>query len=119
MSDQAESEPMPCIQIVCPFVSALLLYYGVTTQPVTEGMTPSACAIAIAVAVLQHSSDTPCAWDASVYVNFGFGMDTPLFKKYAVMNSGLMDASRYNDTIIQSIGDIKARRPLRHSLSLL
>lgn len=43
-----------------------------------------------------------------VYVNFGFSQDTPLFKKYAVMNSGLIDAARYNDTIVQSIGDIKA-----------
>lgn len=44
-----------------------------------------------------------------VYVNFGFSQDTPLFKKYAVMNSGLIDAARYNDTIVQSIGDIKVR----------
>ena len=36
-------------------------------------------------------------------------MDTPLFKKYAVMNSGLIDASRYNDSIIQSIGDAKVK----------
>lgn len=36
-------------------------------------------------------------------------MDTPLFKKYAVMNSGLLDASRYNQTIISSIGAIKVR----------
>ena len=48
----------------------------------------------------------------AVYVNFGFGMDTPLFKKYAVMNSGLIDASRYNATIVESLGEIKASSPV-------
>ena len=35
--------------------------------------------------------------------------DIPLFKKYAVMNSGLLESSRYNDTIISSFGLIRVR----------
>lgn len=43
----------------------------------------------------------------AVFANFGYTVDTPLFKKYAVMNSGLLNATRYNESIINSLGAIK------------
>ena len=54
-------------------------------------------------------SDTACS---AVFANFGYTVDTPLFKKYAVMNSGLLNATRYNETIINSLGTIKVRPAL-------
>lgn len=47
-------------------------------------------------------------WNA-VLVDFGKQQDIPLFKKYAVMNSGLIQASRYNDSVIESFGLIRVR----------
>ena len=47
----------------------------------------------------------------AVAVNFGIEQDLPLFKKYAVMNSGLVESSRYNDTIIESFGLIRVSLP--------
>ena len=42
-------------------------------------------------------------------VDFGARQDPPLFKKYGVMNSGLVDATRYNDTIFDSLAAIKVQ----------
>ena len=35
--------------------------------------------------------------------------NVPLFKKYGVMNSGLLDAQRYNQTIFDSLAVARAR----------
>lgn len=43
----------------------------------------------------------------AVQVSLNQEQDIPLFKKYAVMNSGLIEQSRYNDTIIASFGLIR------------
>ena len=43
--------------------------------------------------------------------------DLPLFKKYAVMNSGLLESSRYNDTIIASFGLIRVSKHPGEGLS--
>ena len=48
----------------------------------------------------------------AVSVDFNQPQDTPLFKKYAVMNSGLVEAQRYNDSIIASFGLIKVSQDL-------
>ena len=45
----------------------------------------------------------------TITANMGYTIDTPLFKKYAVMNSGLLDATRYNETILESLGVVKVR----------
>ena len=47
----------------------------------------------------------------AVKVDFGARQDPPLLKKYGVMNSGLVDATRYNDTIFDSLAAIKVRVP--------
>jgi len=44
-------------------------------------------------------------------VAFNQEQDIPLFKKYAVMNSGLIENSRYNDSIIASFGLIRVSNP--------
>ena len=43
----------------------------------------------------------------AVIVDFNQEQDIPLFKKYAVMNSGLVQSERYNDSVIESFGLIR------------
>lgn len=45
----------------------------------------------------------------AVLVDFNQEQDVPLFKKYAVMNSGLIQSERYNDSVIASFGLIRVR----------
>ena len=43
----------------------------------------------------------------AVNVDFAARQDPPLHKRFGVMNSGLVDATRYNDTIFDSLAAIK------------
>lgn len=56
---------------------------------------------------MKHLRQKVCA----VQVYLDQEQDLPLFKKYAVMNSGLLESSRYNDTIIASFGLIRVSYP--------
>lgn len=44
-----------------------------------------------------------------VTVDFGKRQDPPLLKKYGVMNSGLIEAHRYNETIFDALAAIRVR----------
>ena len=43
----------------------------------------------------------------AVSVDFAARQDPPLLKRFGVMNSGLVDSTRYNDTIFDSLAAIK------------
>ena len=66
----------------------------------------------------RHNSK--CSFDSvslfAVTVDFSKPQDIPLFKKYAVMNSGLIQSSRYNDSVLKSFGLIRVRSPPKPSL---
>lgn len=40
-------------------------------------------------------------------MDWGVNEDFPIFKKYGVMNSGLLDSTRYNKTIFDSLAVVK------------
>jgi len=59
-----------------------------------------------------------------VDVDWGVNSDFPIFKKYGVMNSGLLDSRRYNKTLFDSLATIKVTtsatlRSLKCSLTLI
>ena len=43
----------------------------------------------------------------AVDVDLAANEDFPIFKKYGVMNSGLVDSTRYNQTIFDSLATVK------------
>ena len=43
----------------------------------------------------------------AVDVDLAVNEDFPIFKKYGVMNSGLVDSTRYNQTIFDSLATVK------------
>ena len=52
----------------------------------------------------------------AVLVDWGARQDPPLFKKYGVMNSGLVGSERYNDTIFDSLAAVRVRKPVQLQL---
>lgn len=47
----------------------------------------------------------------AVNVDWAVNEDFPIFKKYGVMNSGLLDSTRYNKTIFDSLAVVKVSSP--------
>ena len=43
----------------------------------------------------------------AVDIDWAVNEDFPIFKKYGVMNSGLLDSTRYNKTIFDSLAVVK------------
>lgn len=45
----------------------------------------------------------------AVDIDWAVNEDFPIFKKYGVMNSGLLDSTRYNKTIFDSLAVVKVK----------
>jgi len=93
-------------------VDAAMLCQGMPSLSPQPAVAGQICGTCVGGKGSHHDRGTKQCGVGAVAVDWGVNSDFPIFKKYGVMNSGLLDSRRYNKTLFDSLATIKVQSAL-------